>query len=95
MENKKLFLTSDGPQELNESLLKDVTGGASDEDWDIKLPYKYEIGQLVLVPVLGEGVWEINHRFHMINAEIPTNMYAVTQKNNGDIIGEMLIFPIE
>ena len=30
----------------------------------------------------------------MINAEIPTNMYAVTQKNNGDIMGEMLIFPI-
>ena len=81
-------------QELDESLLKDVTGGASDEDWDIKLPYKYEIGQLVLVPVLGEGVWKINHRFHMINAEIPTNMYAVTQKNNGDIVGEMLIFPI-
>ena len=38
MENKKLFLTPDGPQELDESLLKDVTGGASDEDWDIKLP---------------------------------------------------------
>lgn len=92
MENKKMYLTPDGPQELDESLLKDVTGGASDEDWDIKLPYKYELGQLVHIPILNDGAWEIRERWRIHNANL--NMYTVRQDDDREFVGEVMIFPI-
>ena len=92
MENKKMYLTPDGPQELDESLLKGVTGGASEEDWDIKLPYKYKIGQLVQSPILNDGAWEIRERWRIHNANL--NMYTVRQDDDVEFVGEVMIFPI-
>ena len=92
MENEKKILNPAGSQELDESLLKGVSGGSSDEDWDIKMPYKYEIGQLVLVPVLGDGIFTITARFH--SPESNTNLYYVTNPQNANYVGEMLLYPI-
>lgn len=92
MENEKKILNPAGSRELDESLLKGVSGGASDEDWDIKMPYKYEIGQLVLVPVLGDGIFTVTHRFH--SPESNTNLYFVTNSKNCDYVGQMHLSPI-
>lgn len=92
MENKKMYLTPDGPQELDESLLKGVTGGTSEEDWDIKLPYKYKIGQLVHIPILNDGAWEIRERWRIHNANL--NMYTVRQDDDREFVGEVMILPI-